>query len=400
MAPPQGMRQASYRGVVFQVENIEDQYGRRLATHTYPGYDEPYTEDLGKEPGVWNIEAFVIGDDYIDQAEALIDACHQPGSGYLVHSWLGGKQVICKDCRPRWSFKGRGECRFQLSFQEEGEPRYPNATDDYAAVTKARAASSLESFVQQFEEVYSLEGPDWLPEEMAKVYVQAMEMISSVAKVAGIGGQALSALIGKVNDAIETAEDIISDAEEVADTVTEVIETVPEVIEDPAAAASALVSLADLSGLEIPEPVTKATQDLNDAAESFSSLVSRLAVTHGIGAAMDADYTSRPEALAARDELVDAVDTLAESASQAGEHSVFEALRQLRADVVAAFKDKAGTLPGVSQLQIKANVTPALVLAYDLYGDLDREAEIVGRNPGLSHPGFASGGTALEVLDA
>ena len=40
---------------------------------------------------------------------------------------------------------------------------------------------------------------------------------------------------------------------------------------------------------------------------------------------------------------------------------------------------------------------PALVLAYGLYEDAGREAEIVTRNK-VRHPGFVPGGQALEVL--
>jgi prophage DNA circulation protein len=182
--------------------------------------------------------------------------------------------------------------------------------------------------------------------------------------------------------------------------VDDALSGVAEVSGDYAQAQSALLSIAaSAANLVVPEPTTANTKTLASSAETFSELVRRLAVTHGISKAMDADYGSRKEALAARDELVEAIDGLAESASTRGEHDSFEALRQLRADVVAAFRDKSGGLPGVTAMRLSAP-TPALVVAYNLYQDLGRETEILRRNPSIHHPGLTPGGEDLEVLDA
>jgi prophage DNA circulation protein len=40
---------------------------------------------------------------------------------------------------------------------------------------------------------------------------------------------------------------------------------------------------------------------------------------------------------------------------------------------------------------------PALVLAYSLYEDASRDADIIARN-NVRHPGFVPGGRTLEVL--
>lgn len=393
------LQRASFRGVAFQVEGAEDAYGRRTVTHTFPGYDEPYTEELGKAPGLWSFEAFVAGEDYIGQAKALIDACNQPGSGYLTHPWLGGKQVVCLECRPSWSVQGLGQCRLRLTFQEEGQPRYPNESNDYAALAKSAAAASLESFTLRFLELYRLEGPSWLSTEMSAIFGRAMEMIAQVARVAGIGSQTLDQVLGEIDDVLDIAEEIVNTPEELAEAVGQVLDGVGQVGGEPASVLNALASLASLD-LAVPAPLSAASATLATAAESFQALVGRLAVAHGISAAMEADHGSRQEALAARDQLVAAIDALSESASVAGDDAGFEALRQLRAAAVRALNQKAGGLPGVIQRPAPSVVTPTLVLAYQLYGDLDREAEILARNPAVIHPGFLPGGQNLEVLDA
>ena len=73
---------ASFRGAGFQVDNTEAPIaGRRVAVHEYPGRDEPFVEDLGRRTKRWEIEAFVVGDDYADVRDRLVDACDMPGAG-------------------------------------------------------------------------------------------------------------------------------------------------------------------------------------------------------------------------------------------------------------------------------------------------------------------------------
>ena len=40
------LRQASFRGAKFEVDDVDASGGRRLVKHEYPLRDEPYTEDM------------------------------------------------------------------------------------------------------------------------------------------------------------------------------------------------------------------------------------------------------------------------------------------------------------------------------------------------------------------
>jgi prophage DNA circulation protein len=61
---------------------------------------------------------------------------------------------------------------------------------------------------------------------------------------------------------------------------------------------------------------------------------------------------------------------------------------------------KRQNLARVVDHQLPYVVVPAVVLAYDLYGDPDRDQEIVDRNPTAHHPGFLPTAAPLEVLSA
>jgi prophage DNA circulation protein len=74
-----------------------------------------------------------------------------------------------------------------------------------------------------------------------------------------------------------------------------------------------------------------------------------------------------------------------------------QALADLRAAVVRDINERAAELARVVSF-VPAATVPALVVAYRLYGAADLDAQIVSRNR-IAHPGFVTGGVALEVLD-
>jgi len=391
------LRQASFRGIGFDISSAEDSYGRRSVTHTYPQFDTPYTEDMGKAPNTFNFEAFLVGDDYLSRARKLIEACNKAGAGLLVHPWLGSQQVVCMECRPRWNLQGLGECRIQLAFQEEGKALYPDETQNYAEITKEIAQSALETFLARFKELYSVLGASWLPKQMTNLFNQAMGMVNEVAQVAGIGSSSLSELLAQIEDATNAASEIIEDGNQVSDIIDDVINSLPDTINDPATALSSMLTLTEFTASG-PSLANNTTWQQTQSA--FTQLVNRLALVHGITTAVDADYGSKDEALSVRDELVESLDRAMTQASDSGETESFEALRELNRQVVDTFQEKAGCLPGLVQLPTANNPAPALVLAYDLYQDLNRETELLTRNPGIINPSFPPGGETLEVTSA
>lgn len=82
-----------------------------------------------------------------------------------------------------------------------------------------------------------------------------------------------------------------------------------------------------------------------------------------------------------------------EAALAAGE---LPTLLDLRAAVLVNVPPPGLKLPSVVTYQVPRSV-PSLVLAYRLYGDASRAADIVSRND-LEAPAFIIGGTVLEVL--
>ena len=147
----------SFRGVPFGIDGHSARIaGRRAQTHEYPGRDEPYTEDLGKRTKSFTLEAWVVGDLYIINREALILACNLSGPGWLVHPYLGIRLVVCTSCDVTERTDEGRMARFNLEFVEAGTNRYPTDRANTSAVSSERAIASVAAVVLQFTSAFRL----------------------------------------------------------------------------------------------------------------------------------------------------------------------------------------------------------------------------------------------------
>lgn len=149
---------ASFRGVTFFVEASDISAGRRVVTHQYPQRDEPFTEDLGRAARVFSLSAFVLGDDCIEQAQALRDAIEQPGPGTLVHPEFGELQVIAQPGGSMSFDQARRRVRFSLSFVEAGLNAFPESGRATQSASREAADGLMESAINDFAETINLDG--------------------------------------------------------------------------------------------------------------------------------------------------------------------------------------------------------------------------------------------------
>jgi prophage DNA circulation protein len=115
------LRPASFRGARFHVEVSSETSGRRTALHVFPKKDKPYAEDMGRRPREIGITAYLIGPDYLDARDELMDMLEVEGPGTLSHPTRGDFRVICV----RHSLEERrtmgGYCEVHMTFVEAGE---------------------------------------------------------------------------------------------------------------------------------------------------------------------------------------------------------------------------------------------------------------------------------------
>lgn len=132
------LRPASFRGVRLDgVRDRELEGGRRIQNHEYPKRNSNFPEDMGKATREFSIDAYIIGDDYMQRRDQLIKACEREGAGSYVDHWGVSQRVKCRRFRLMESSQEGRMCRFQLDFIEDG------GSDAAAPISYAATAVQL-----------------------------------------------------------------------------------------------------------------------------------------------------------------------------------------------------------------------------------------------------------------
>lgn len=388
MAWRDNLRSASFRGVAFEVDSATLTAGRRLARHEYPQRDEPFLEDMGKKAREYRIDAFIIGPDYMQGRDQLLDALEKPGPGQLVHPYYGTLKVtVTGQCQLTESTNFGGMAKVSIEMVEAGVQQEPRATDDTLAVLDAQIAAAEETAALDFSKSFSVDG--------AADFVVA-DALKSVNGILAVPGMALGNLASIRANPLSALQAILP-------------ENLLSSLSTPLALAKGLVLLVRA----IPEvrelfryaqPVSVATgstpdrKAMNSNSTALAGLVSFLAVTKRIRDLVGAEPDTLDQVRAHRAEIVDRVDSLIFS-DFIGQESV-DAIVQLRTDAVKHFSAITPDLPRIVQRNYSV-VLPAVVLAHDFYGDAwlaqAREEELIRRNL-VQHPGFVPAGKPVLLV--
>ena len=386
-------RTASFRGASFHVESAESSHGRRQAVHEHAQRDVPYTEDLGRKAREFSVTGYLIGKNYNLDRDALVAACEVAGPGQLVHPYRGELTVVCRGLTVSESSQDGGMCRVSITFLEAGQASFPRAvTDSVNAISGASNITRLAS-IAGFLLKYATRGfPSFVRDSAAARLVAFADFLLSVG-IPYNGDTNISAKyaydIYKLKDNAATVAD---DGDDVSTSVSGIIGQVRDVYGSKSfPVLSSLYTHFDdkyAGGIETP---SRQQQGAN--YDAIGEMVRLLSVTEAAKAAVLTDYPSYQEAIATRETLLDSID---EEAEYTANDEAFVALTELRAEIVRGIPQPDQRLPQLVEY-VPSSTLPALVVAHRLYGDASRADEIAARNS-PPHPGFLTGGQALEVL--
>ena len=148
---------ASFRGVPFTVSESENRAGgRRTAVHEYPGRDDPFVEDMGEITKTFSVEGFIVGDDFLERGQRLIDACNLPGAGELVHPYRGARTVVCQGIVETVRTREGRVARYEMTFVQAGANQFPTDEASVSDQVEAAADGAVEAVIEQFEEAFGL----------------------------------------------------------------------------------------------------------------------------------------------------------------------------------------------------------------------------------------------------
>jgi prophage DNA circulation protein len=375
------MGPAKFRGVPFYVRSAGHSTGRRNVIHTFPFKRKPYVEDMGPQVRTFTVEAYVIGDDYLDQRDRLLTALETEGPGELVHPYYGTRRVaLASDPRVEERMEDGGMAVFSLEFIETDDALQPTAVVDAPAKVSQSAISARASAGAAFISRYVTDAT--MKDSVAGALRSATLKISDVATKANMATQELALMKRRVDTFTSSISSVVDSPDTMLAGLTEIF----------SGFTSSPVDVYDFDAGTRPPGTTQSRLDEQACFDSTQQLIQRLAVIQAAELAPSVTYDSYEDAVTARDAIADLLDEQMEVA----EDDAFPALMQLRADLVKAVPGEDSDLPRLVTYTPPVSL-PSLVIAHRLYGDVDSEQDLVNRN-GVKHPGFVPGGVELEVL--
>lgn len=401
---------ASFRGVPFFVESSDRSGGRRTVVHEFPLRDEPFIEDLGRRGRKFPVSGFVIGDDYLTQRDQLLAALEdEEGPGQLVHPYHGIKSAICDTVQVHEERANGGMAHFAIDFIEApAQAPTPTIEDDTAGKVSSSADNALlavdAELVQKLDPAgqpaFALASAETalrnaaagLGAKLAPAAQAAAQVAGDTADFAAAVTQELAAMTGQI--ALVTAQ-AASLVRRPADIVTAFRAAITALGDTAAAAPGAVMGAlvaAYATDLGPPAPTTTATRARELAnQQALTGALRRVIAIEAARLAPLVPYATIEDATAARDEIAALLDDQAQGAGD----TAYPALVTLRSDVLRAVPG-GGTFARVVTVTRRV-ATSSLLLAYQLYGAVDLELDVIARNKvAARHPGFIAGD--LKVL--
>lgn len=440
-------RQATFRGVGFEVTSRIFTSGRRLQVHEYPNKDKPYTEDLGRKAQNYNVTAFVIGRDYKSKKNALIRACQETGSGILVHPDYGTLEVNCESITVREESSSKRMAVIELVFVETGEKAVPEASIDYADMVSQASGkltnSAKDSFASKFKLSDGIEGLTALLGSTSDFCTSVLENIGSgIGYAEGLTSDVQGAMNSVANTAsfalsLKTSAKLLLNTPNALaaqfDTVLSSITSLATTANTKKKSTAAKVNLTQQSNPDSSSSGTNAIltaktaqtassqafkivrslASKSNASENMSSgsedaraekaamqrieqLTKQIVVGKEAEVITAIDFDNAEEAETVLDTFLIDVDEIELFEPIEPEIEVVQSIRDLREKVVDYIREIVLELPRTKTIRLNEN-QPSVVVAYDLYEDPSRADEIVKRNK-VQFPAFVPANRDLKVL--
>lgn len=410
------LQPASFRGVPFEVEASGITVGRRTVVHEYPQRDRPYVEDMGRATRNITLQCFVVGSDYLEQAQALMRELEEPGPGTLIHPWLGEMEVTITSVSELLFDQGLGVASVTITATEAGDLEFPAVTADEDTEALEAADAVEKSAVDKFCEDFDLSTiNDWIDSALEGSLLDALNFVSA----------------GDLGKLFDYAEGVAN----LADKAMALLPTDPKIFATRLAGALGLSRWAttvsawrgvakSLKNLcrhdklkartkayaeRKGEPMSDVTRQVMKSQAAIETLVRQLLIAQMVGVStlvatskdvsspdgeedMRTTTRSYDEIVELRDELCQVLD---DELLMEENDEMYQVLDEARTAIFDVLTHKADALQHVVIVK-PDDVFPAVVLAYDYHDDADRDLEIARRNS-VEHEGFCPA-SELRVL--
>lgn len=388
MAWLDNFRQAKFRNAEFFVPSAENSGGRRGAVHEFPKRDEPYVEDMGKKAKSFEIDAYVLGEDYFTARDALVEALDAPGAGKLVHPYLGTLDVFCTNYSFRETVTETRMARFTLSFVQSGSLKFPSTIIDTKADVALKKVTALDKIKSALSKVYNIAS---VPYSVSQNVLTTIDQGLSVIDEAKKSVAALSAFRRDIDNIRGKIEQLAFDVTDLAQEFSDAM-TFGTNVEDEfsASAENSREQFREMRTMFSFEPADVLIT--NDPSVLFAEFMQQNAVVNALGLISIIEFDSLEEASEFRKIVFDKVEQIL---LELDDDELYVALIDLQTAVSTDLDARARELPRLASLVLNASL-PAIVVSHDIYGTIEEEQDILNRNK-VAHPLFVQGGVPIEV---
>ena len=427
---------ASWRGVTFYMPDAREEMGRRVVQLFFPGRDDFKAQDFGAFTGPISVRGVMIGDDYVIQALRMRDALMQRGPAMLVHPWLGALRCrLLQSASIQFSEYELRFARFEAVFVREPLPKSKGGLFSQITDTLTNLLEKADAIMDQ---------GILCMQQLLSPLVLPLALAGSVNDMVGVASGVWDSLVGAAPESVQSASQsslaALSAGVDMpaSNTDTTYADAVSSALVGVPAAVAGAVTPTQTSAVAPATQVADGAQTTVDAGTATTLLVNGAAqigtaaasaattslapasvlalgmiaramtMAQAIAAQASASYASQTDALAARDRMLAALDSLESDITamvNAGApifvSGMYGAVRDVRAAMVADISARLGRLPKVVSVAVPQQVSAWLV-AYAIAGDDPASVpalwdDLVSRNA-LAHPAQAGPGS-LEVLE-
>ena len=442
------LKPASFRGAKFFTDSHDYEFGRKNIFHDFPFRDDAEVEDQGALADGFSITGYVLGNkdnnqNYFIDRDALIKALKEKGSGQLVHRYLGNKSVALNGSARMTETTREGNiARFQMTFKEVKQEKPFTIIADPVASMDAVAEDAGDVNVDVFTALMDTAAD--LNKLSTDINAGSQSTIAKLRQLKGLPGSVISSATSIVLSRLALVSAVLSTPCDLANAVTGGFDSflfaagmlddtvsggvlgncsgrvqnpddddnaLNQIVGIALVTASANLSTfgADLPAITVASPASAADQANRQANINLTRLQALITACR---IAVRTVYTSQDAAndlllliTGLIDDYLDYLgaeagdDTLANYNISFSNDEIYQSVKGLKAGLKKSMDIIGAELAQIVEYDVGPEVLSTLTLAYDRYEDLDRDQELIDRNPLLIlNPCFIPGGKTINIL--
>lgn len=400
-------REASWRGIRFNVLNAETEFGRRVVTHEFVKRDKPQLEDMGRRSRTYKFSGFVgltssNGFNSWTQRDRIIAACEEKGLGVLIHPMFGQLEGMMASVKvSEQTSKNGGMVRLDFEFLEGGDAEYSIRPMPETRAKVASAADAVYAAIEQdLESLINLPTQDTISRiestlrNVAKIYRQVsalrnFNVATALRIIEGLTGLRVGGLFSAAKNLIDVIKASDNQSSYKKYTVPKPARTL---------SSNKKIEAANATKLQAGIRAVSAAKSAQTAVEFLSS---QRYSSESVGVRGVAARITKTEARAYRKQVsIDLSDAYTELSDSGMEKSAI-AVRALQTNVIKTMTEKSESLMDVVYASsenglVGPDYARAARMAYEFSGRLDDDV-LVARNR-IRHPLFVPPMATVELV--